>query len=378
MNSLARGQVITPAAPALMFISQNQGQIVPANTLSWRILRAITPAEQADPAVVTTGTVDLVNDIVPIDPQNTTAGVYVPRWTVPSDAPVGRYFIEWTYALTNPSSSILTTVTTENPPAGVTRKVFEVVAAPSLAVSQPLYSLVCDARDNIKGCGEDVSDVALQKLLVRASRAIERVTGRYFGPRYSNLRLGGNSARILQTGEAIVGVSSIGIDTQPTQTGDLVVELDLVRIFNRHLSQGITNPDDRENPKIEFVHSDDLYGIRFVPFRGISLRSLAWPIGVQNIHVRGFWGFVDPDDSPWGEVPEQIQHVTRLIAAREISKIGSDAREDAQWRWRVTSQKSRDVTIEMDSSRKWGEWYGDPEIDSILASYVRPPMLGDA
>lgn len=398
MISLVPGQVSSPTSPGLIFISQVVGQAVPAASLAFRILDIHTPELEAVPVQIypVSGPpqpVDLVNDILQVrtsagyvpglDQMNTLAGFYSADWTVPDDLPVGKYLIEWTYLLTNPTSSTVSYVNTENPPSGVVRKVFEVVAAGSvetnLALSaynspQALYSLVTDARAFL-GCGNDVTDVALKRLIMKASAMVERVTGRYFEPRYTTQRLGGNSARKLQLGSPIVTISSVGIDTEPTQSGDLVVELDLLRIYNRHLSQGMIDPDDRDSPMLEFVHSDDLYGIRFVPFRGISLRSLAWPIGVQNVHARGFYGYTDPDGSPWGETPELIQHVTRLICAREIHKVGTDRREDAQWRWRVTNEKTRDTSIEMVDPRKWGEWFGDPEIDSLLASFVRPPRM---
>lgn len=396
MISLVPGQVSSSTSPALIFIAQVVGQAVPAASLSFRILDIHTPELEANPSVIFgPHTVDLVNDIIQVltsagyapglDQMSPTAGFYAAAWTVPSDLPTGKYLIEWTYLLTQPTSSTVSYVNTEAPPSGVVSKVFEVVAAGSVMTNlslsaynspQPLYSLVTDARAFL-GCDKrDVSDVSLKKLIMKASAFVERVTNRYFEPRYTTQRLGGNSSRKLQLGPAICSVSSVGIDTEPTQSGDLVVELDLLRIYNRHLAQGLLDPDDRDSPMLEFVHSDDLYGIRFIPFRGISLRSLAWPIGVQNIHVRGFFGYTDPDGSPWGETPELIQHVTRLICAREVHKIGSDKREDAQWRWRVTTDKTRDNEVQMVEQPQWGSYTGDPSIDSILSSYLRPPRMG--
>jgi hypothetical protein len=373
--SLTPGQVIDNAHPAMFFASQNVGQAVPALSLSWRILDLSNDDKEATPVELVASTaVDLVADVIVFDPQNTCAGFYAPRWTVPSNVTLGRYAIEWTYELAVPVDASFTTTTTESSPSGIVRKVFEVVAAPGIGGSR-LYSLLSDARDFLGASSFDVSDVQLRKCIVRASSLVERATGRVFEPRFAYRRLGGNSSRKLSLAEPIISVSSVGIDTQPTQTGDLSVELDLLRIYNRHLSEGLLDPDDREDPMIEFVHSDDLYGIRFVPFRGISLRSLAWPVGVQNIHVRGLFGYTDPDGSPWGETPELIQHVTRLIVARELPKLGSDEREDAQWRWRVKSEKARDVQIDMVPLPVFGGWTGDSEIDGILSSFTRAPRL---
>lgn len=389
MITLSRGQVLSPTAPGLIFISGTVGQSLPAASLSYRILDMTTPEKEANPVQIFPGSglqpVDLVNDLLPLDQMNLTAGYYAARWTVPSTAPIGKYAIEWTFVLTNPQSMTMAYVSTEAPPQGTVRKSFEVAAASSVQTNlslqsfnspQARYSFLCDARAFL-GCDvKTVSDVALDKVIRRASAMVERITGRYFEARYTTLRPGGNSSRKLLLGPPIVSISSVGIDTEPTQQGDLVVELDLLRIYNRHLAQGLVDPDDRENPKLEFVHSDDLYGIRFIPFRGISLRSLAWPIGVQNIHIRGFFGFTEPDGSPWGETPELIQHVTRLICARELHKIGSDAREDAQWRWRITEQKTHDNVIKMVDPVQYGNFIGDPEIDQILVSFIRPPQFG--
>ena len=386
MISLAQKQAITPAAPALMFIGQNQGQVVPATSLSFRILDLTSDENEQQGGVqvfpVTADTwqpVDLVNDVVVFDANaQNGAGTYCARWTVPDAAPVGKYAIEWQYALVQPVSTVFTSSFSEPPPSGITRKFFEVLATATV-LPGPQYALVADVRQAL-GCSKDkVTDLRLLRIIKLASAMVERITGRYFDARAQVHRYGGNSARILQVGQPIVGLTSVGIDTQPTQQGDLVVDLAMLRIYNRHLSQGMTLPDDRENPKLEFVHSDDLYGIRFVPFRGISLRSLAWPIGVQNVHVRGYFGFTEPDGSPWGETPLLLQHAISLIAARELPKIGDrDEREDAQWRWRVTADQAKEIRVEMADPRKWGEWFGDPEIDSILSSYIRPPELGSA
>lgn len=381
MITLARGQVIDPAHPALAFIGQNQGQLVAAASLAFRILD-VSDATKSNAGGVQVfpgsglHTVDLVNDAIPFDTNNTQGGgYYVARWTVPGGAALGRYEIEWTYVLTVPTSSTFTSISTEPAPSGTVRKPFEVLST-NVQTPSPQYALVTDVREEIC-CGADVSDLRLHRLILLASSMVDRVTGRFFEARPQYLRMGGNSSRKLLIGPPIVAVSSVGIDTQPTQAGDLSIDLDMLRIYNRHLSQGLIDPDDRENPKLEFVHSDDLYGVRFVPFRGISLRSLAWPIGVQNVHVRGFFGYTDPDGSPWGATPLLIQHVTKLIIARELPKIGDkDNREDAQWRWRVTEDKAKDISVNLVDPRSWGAWFGDPEIDSILASFVRPPSIG--
>ncbi len=393
MIILGRGQAVSATiaqaqpnvTPPLLFIGHNQGQLVAASSLAFRILDVSTPEKEAAGGVQVypvsgTQPIDLINDAYNFDPNTTNGGgYYVAPWTVPSNEPIGRHEIEWTYALTVPVSSTYTSIATEPAPSGIVRQPFDVIAG--AAPYGPFYALISDVREDLGCTPQKVTDRKLIEKIGLASKMIEAVTGRFFNPRLQFLRLSGNSARKLFLPIPIIAISSCGIDTQPTQAGDLVVDLDLFRIYNRHLSQGMVGADDdRNNPKIEFVHSDDLYGVRFIPFRGISLRSLAFPIGVQNIHVRGAYGFTDPDGSPWGQTPQRIQHVTKLIVARELPKIGDrDAREDAQHRWRVISDKAKDIEVDLAPPRAFGpQAFGDPEIDSILASYVRPPSMGSA
>ncbi len=377
MIALTPGQVVDPSHAALFFVTNTTGYALPAFSLSYSIL------DPGGTAVVSNVVVDLVNDIMtdaqgnPLDLMAPLAGYYAARWTVPSNATLGKWSIVWTYVFTTPTSDTLTATSSEAPPSGTCTKYFEVLATAPPPFARR-YAFVTDLREEL-GCGEDVSDARLYRLSVLASAMIDRITGRFFTPAYGTKRMAGASARSLLFGDVIIAISSLGIDTEPTQQGDLVVELDLFRVYNRHLSQGMLDPDDRENPKLEFVHSDDLYGIRFIPFRGISLRSLAFPIGVQNIHARGFFGFTDPDGSPWGETPAMLQHACKLIVARELPKMSEhDARTDAQQRWRVIMEKTRDIQNQLADPRKWGGWFGDPELDMLLASYVRPPRLGSA
>jgi hypothetical protein len=62
------------------------------------------------------------------------------------------------------------------------------------------------------------------------------------------------------------------------------VDLDDVEVYNRHLSQGLVDPDDRESPKI-VVNVSDIAKIGFIDY---------WPRGNQNIQVQGVFGYTDP------------------------------------------------------------------------------------
>lgn len=222
------------------------------------------------------------------------------------------------------------------------------------------------------------SDARLEALIGLASEYIERVTGRFFDARELTLTLDGTGGRSLLLGHPIVRVSEVFIELSVFSPGDVAVDTALYRVYNRHLTQGLLLPDDRDNPKLEFIHSSDLLGIR-IERPVLSLSSLIWPRGQQNVIVRGVFGFTERDGSPTGRTPRLIQHLTMLLVVRELAPLTDvAARDEAMKRWRITSERTRDQSYTLEALRLTGAFTGDPTIDGILVSFVRPPDLGAA
>lgn len=240
-----------------------------------------------------------------------------------------------------------------------------------------MYASVDDLR--AEGVTDAVAtDARLGALIGLASRYIERVTGRFFEPRGLTLTVDGSGGRTLRLGQPILRVDGVFIESSPFAPADLPVDPSVYRVYNRHLTQGLLLPDDRDDPKLEFVHGGDLLGVRFEP-PGLSLSSLVWPRGQQNITVRGLFGYTEPDGTPSGRTPELIRHVTKLLVLRELAPLADvDRREDAQRRWRITSERTRDQAYTLEALRLTGAFTGDPEIDNVLVAFVRPPDLGAA
>jgi hypothetical protein len=64
---------------------------------------------------------------------------------------------------------------------------------------------------------------------------------------------------------------------------------------------------------------------------------------------------------------------------RELPLLGSaDQREDAQRRYRLTSERTRDQSYTLEALKLHGAFTGDPEIDNILVAFVRPADVGAA
>lgn len=357
MPALARNQASGCANPALDLFTQVNGVLIDVAVLEFQIFDVSDPGKQQNPVQVYPATVGAratvdVGSLCPAGDKLST-GHFVARWTPPVNEAIGTHEIRWFFRLTPMS------------PEQTFREEFEVLVEVA-GFSATGYAFVSDMR--AEGVPVmDASDARLQVLIALASRYIERMTGRFFEPRPQTLTLDGRGGRTLLFGQPIIGIESVRIDSSPFSPADLPIDRSLLRVYNRHLTQGLLLPDDRDNPKLELFHVDD------------EARAFVWPKGQQNVTVTGVFGYTEPDGSPTGRTPELIRHATKLLVMRELPLLGNvDQREDAQRRFRLTSERTRDQSYTLEALRLHGAFTGDPEIDNILAAYQRPPDLGAA
>ena len=363
MISLPQGAAVDETNPKLFFIAQLEGRLVDLFSLSFEIFQKVSKEQRVCPeSIVASTPVNLVTDRVSL-------GHYFARHTFAATEKAGLYEIRWTWEFEDGGETYT---------AGYE---FEVVEGSGvLDIGGSGYALVEDIRD--EGISKTVTDGRIQMAIILASRMFEEYTGRFFEPRKMVQRHSGRGARMQMIMDPIIGIDSVGVDSEPSSVGDLSVDLLNLRIFNRHL-QGMMMPDDRDAPKLEFVHSRDLIGIgtsgQFQPLSGISFRSLAFPAGVQNIGINGFFGFTEPDGTPFGRTPRLVRHAIKMLVLREVPLLTDPScREQLTQKWRVKEERVRDQTIKYADERKMGSFTGDPEIDTIILMHTRPPMLGAA
>lgn len=296
-------------------------------------------------------------------------GHYVAEFTPGLTDPIGTWELRWFFKLTASS------------PEQTFKEEFEVLAeVTGSGVSG--YATVQSMRD--EGIPATlVSDARMQEILARVSSFIDCVTGRSFAPKAKTIKLDGNGGRALLLHEPIIAISNVVLDSSPFSPSDLPIYSDLYRVYNRHLTQCLFHPDDRENPKIEFFHtSTDVLQTR----AGISFTRLIWPVGQQNVTITGIFGYTDPDGSTTGRTPLLIARAAQLLAMREIYTLAEfDKREDVQKRWRLLSERTRDQSYTLMGAGSLGNRgsivgsiTGDPEIDTILVKFRRPPLFGSA
>jgi hypothetical protein len=101
------------------------------------------------------------------------------------------------------------------------------------------------------------------------------------------LTLDGRGTLTLLVPVPIVEVTKIEIIDWPVLPGGAAdVSLDAVAIYNRHLVERLTNPDDRKNPRITWTSTKSGRRTVFVN---------KWPEGVRNIRLTGRFGYTEYD-----------------------------------------------------------------------------------
>jgi len=304
-------------------------------------------------------------------------GHYVATWA-PGSATVGTYYVRWYYKVESTDAE------------AYFDQEIELVALPYKPGASH-YCTVQDLRDQgLPSSGSNaVTDAQAQRLIERASRYAEHFTGRgagAFEAQFKSVRVNGNGSRALQIREPIVGLShvSVVIDNVSGQS-DLAIIASFLKIYNRHLTSGLMSPDDRENPKLEFVHGNDLGGVNYpAGASGYRLTELIWPRGQQNVELQGLFGYTEPDGSFTGGVPAMLREAVQLLAFRNLPSMGGSDRAAGLRETRLTLEATRDQSQQFAAPGTGVEtgltatFTGDPSIDALLVQFARPPQFGAA
>lgn len=360
MASIERLQTSDCATPIIDIFFRLGGTLIDVSILEFQIFERVTsPPALVQVFPVSVGARALVDlaDCPAGDKLGT--GHYVAEWTVPGGEPIGAHTIKWFYKQT-PSS-----------PEREFCEEFQVtdVIIPGAGTGY------CDIAD-LRAEGVPVSvisDVDLQAAIDRATTMVDFYTGQWFAPRSRTFTLDGRNAPTMFLGIPIISITSLTVD-------DLGLLPDEYVIYNRHLTENLVNPDDRENPRVELEQPRE----GTILYRQTSGRRL-FPRGERNVELVGEFGYTDYDGTATGTTPPLICHVTKLLVMREMWRMfdQSDDRDDAARRRWITKLKTRDQEIGYSAPtggnmgrQGVGPFTGDPEIDTILMQYRRPIHIG--
>lgn len=224
---------------------------------------------------------------------------------------------------------------------------------------------------------EEYPDNQVIKAIKKATRQIEKVTRRFFEPRELTLKFNGDGEDRHEFLIPLIAPSEIKLDGKVIQVSDLVV-------YNRHLTQGMSEPDDRRWSRIEYRRKLDDNRSWFGVF----------PEGQQNLVVSGYWGYTElaPGDPigeteegsqiplSYGNTPELIKTACTLLTINYMFPAADGDADDYRRRTEVVRMKTRDQEIEYNKDTtdgmSLGHLTGDSVVDRLLGPFVAPnPMV---
>lgn len=217
------------------------------------------------------------------------------------------------------------------------------------------------------------TDEAVLAAINKASSMIDRICRQWFEPRYMNVSLNGRDHDKLFLSMPIVAVMQVLIDDQ-------VQDLSSFMVYNRHLTHGIVNPDDRANPMIAWGDARTNLDIRRLFGGGTFARAR------KTITVKGIFGYTDlgvgfsgetslRSQIPlsYGETPSPLVRACLLLTIKNMIPL-EDA-EEMEMAGRVEQEKTRDQTYKLGERSEADNSYGMTgllEVDKVLMMYPPP------
>lgn len=214
----------------------------------------------------------------------------------------------------------------------------------------PDYATVDELRE--AGLPSDLTDAQLEAIARRTTAQIEAWTRRWFYPRQMTLRIDGSGDKLLQIGPPIIAITEARILSPGTlvHADNELIDSTALRVYNRHLTEGLNDPDDRNNPKIQYTSTWE--GGRRSP----NIWPVGWfPRGEQNIQITGLFGYTEFDDgatlwtdglTPVGRTPEMIKLACIMLAARDALPLGDvSSRVENALSGYMTKERTRDQEI---------------------------------
>lgn len=241
------------------------------------------------------------------------------------------------------------------------------------------YCTIQDLRDEGYN-NPPYSDARIQVSIDRAVGVIDRVCGQRFDPYYAVVRL--DVPKLYAEHHLDVPIAALW---QATQDDVELTREDLV-VYNRHLTQALTNPDDRRNPMVAW--GDDRMVVNGIK----SFSGGRFTRGRHILRLWGVWGFTElgPDDL-WGETaegnniplsygstPEEIRYACMMLASGYLATLASGG-DESSLRSRLLSEKTRDQSYTLvDVSEEEASFgiTGNNQVDNILMRYAAPLRVG--
>lgn len=225
------------------------------------------------------------------------------------------------------------------------------------------------------------TDAQIANGIQRATAMIDQVTGQWFEPRTRTFRLDARRGVDLLLQVPIIALTE-------ARVFDEVISMDSLWVYNRHLTQGLTNPDDRVNPRIGW-REDDLpreylqyeFERRFQPgFGTIVLTGVFGYTELDRLDVPGETAPGSQVPVSYGNTPLLINLACRRLAYKYLFPLLSDQGDDLGNRFRLVEVKTRDQSMRFSEDMSAYDMAygmtGDREVDGILLRFLAPVAIG--
>jgi len=175
-----------------------------------------------------------------------------------------------------------------------------IVLTESAGSSTDTYISVQDIRDLGITAGM-ADDTEVLNMIAVWQEFLDRACRQWFNPRALTLRFDGTDSDTLHFGVPIISIDYIRLNND-----DNNLNANYYKVYS-----GRTYPDDRRNPRIKLVRSDDFRDIYTAP---LSWGDLRFRKGRQNQMVKGTFGFVEED----GTTPKLIQRALSKLVVEKL------------------------------------------------------------
>jgi hypothetical protein len=236
-----------------------------------------------------------------------------------------------------------------------------------------------------EGLTATVADDGRVALAIEKSSAlIDRITGMWFEPRTRSFRLDCKRGDRIPFEIPIIAITALTVEGGVI---DLTIADGEVFIYNRHLTQGLMSPDDRQDPHISKQGGDTQDDLGFYAYQR------RFESGFGQIEVTGVFGWTElgrhetPGETvadsqvplSYGETPALIkQACLRLVLKYAYPLVGGEG-EDIAMRRRLTGESTRDQSYSLAAPSAADSAYGmtgDVEVDRILSMFQKPTYVG--
>ena len=333
--------------------------------------------------------VDVADDDNVVDRRDEGANgrIFILPFTVDGAEPTGTYSVEATFVVAPQGAAVLP-VKTQVYTFRVLDEAMEFVDGGIVQI-QDLVDASFPINDPAPCGGFTHTDGA--RAIRRATDLIELYTGRTFSAEYKTLDVDGRGGSVVQTGEVIVGLTDVAFTFTTFTPADLPIEEGDLRVYNRHIRQSLFEPDDRQDPRVEFLRTtvDRFPRSQLLGDTDILSSNVGFVESQQNVKLRGMWGYTDPDGSPFGKTPELIKEAAMRLVARYIQPLWKQLGGAGQSQGAagpILEEKTLDQSVKFSDvagsggagGAYIGAFTGDSEVDQILASFMKPPVFGSA